>query len=54
MLQAIQLDAIAIHGGEGYKTEAGIERNLRDAIGATIYGGTVDVQRNIVAGLLGV
>ena len=47
------MDAIAIHGGEGYKTEAGIERNLRDAIGATIYGGTVDVQRNIVAGLLG-
>jgi len=47
------MDAIAIFGGEGYKTEAGIERNLRDAIGATIYGGTVDVQRNIVAGLLG-
>lgn len=47
------MDAIAIFGGEGYKTDAGIERNLRDAIGATIYGGTVDVQRNIVAGLLG-
>lgn len=47
------LDAIAIHGGEGYKTAAGVERNLRDAIGATIYGGTVDIQRNIIAGLLG-
>ena len=47
------LDAIAIHGGDGYKTAVGIERNLRDAVGATIYGGTTDVQRNIVAGLLG-
>lgn len=47
------LDAIAIHGGEGYLTAAGIERNLRDAIGATIYSGTSDVQRNIVASLLG-
>ncbi len=47
------LDAVAIHGGDGYLTEAGIERNLRDAIGATIYSGTTDVQRNIVARLLG-
>jgi alkylation response protein AidB-like acyl-CoA dehydrogenase len=47
------LDAIAIHGGDGYKTATGIERNLRDAIGATIYSGTTDVQRNIVASLLG-
>lgn len=47
------LDAIAIHGGDGYLTAPGIERNLRDAIGATIYSGTSDVQRNIVAGLLG-
>lgn len=47
------LDAIAIHGGDGYRTAIGIERNLRDAIGATIYSGTTDVQRNIVASLLG-
>ena len=47
------LDAIAIHGGDGYLTAAGIERNLRDALGATIYSGTTDVQRNIVASLLG-
>lgn len=42
-------DAITIHGGSGYMTENGIERNLRDAIAATIYGGTIDVQRNIIA-----
>lgn len=47
------LDAIAVHGGEGYLSAAGIERNLRDALGATIYSGTADVQRNIVASLLG-
>jgi alkylation response protein AidB-like acyl-CoA dehydrogenase len=47
------LDAVAVHGGDGYRTAAGIERNLRDALGATIYSGTTDVQRNIVASLLG-
>jgi alkylation response protein AidB-like acyl-CoA dehydrogenase len=47
------LAAIAIHGGDGYKTEHEVERDLRDAIGGLIYGGTTDIQRNIVAGLLG-
>ena len=46
-------EAIAIHGGDGYKTATEVERDLRDAIGGTIYGGTSDIQRNIVAGLLG-
>ena len=45
--------AVAIHGGDGYRTETEIERDLRDAVGGLIYGGTTDVQRNIVAGLLG-
>jgi alkylation response protein AidB-like acyl-CoA dehydrogenase len=47
------LDAIRIHGGRGYLTEYGIERDLRDAVGGTLYGGTSDIQRNIVARLLG-
>jgi len=47
------LDAIRVHGGRGYVTEYGVERNLRDAVGGTIYAGTSDIQRNIVAGLLG-
>lgn len=47
------LDAIRIHGGKGYMSEHGIERDLRDAVGGTIYAGTSDIQRNIVAGLLG-
>jgi hypothetical protein len=48
------MDAIRIHGGEGYLSETGIERDLRDAIGGVIYAGTSDIQRNIVARLLGV
>ena len=47
------LDAIRVHGGYGYMTEFEVERDLRDAIGGTLYGGTSDIQRNIVAGFLG-
>lgn len=48
------LDAVRIHGGDGYTTEMGIERDLRDSVGGVIYAGTSDIQRNIVARLLGV
>ena len=48
------MDAIRIHGGNGYLTENGIERDLRDSIGAVIYAGTSDIQRNVIAKLLGV
>jgi len=48
------LDAIRIHGGKGYLTEFEVERDLRDAIGGVIYGGTSDIQKNIVARLLGI
>lgn len=47
------LDAVRIHGGNGYLTEYEIERDLRDAIGGVIYAGTSDIQRNIVARSLG-
>ncbi|MGK7872117.1 MAG: acyl-CoA dehydrogenase family protein [Xenococcaceae cyanobacterium] len=47
------LDAIRIHGGNGYMTDFGIERDLRDAIGGILYAGTSDIQRNIIARLLG-
>ena len=33
---ASSLDAVQMHGGYGYATETGIERDLRDAIGARI------------------
>jgi alkylation response protein AidB-like acyl-CoA dehydrogenase len=47
------LDAIRMHGGYGYMTEFEVERDLRDAIGGTLYGGTSDIQRNIIARFLG-
>lgn len=47
------LDAIQIHGGYGYMTEYQIERDLRDAIAGTIYSGTSEIQKAIIAGFLG-
>jgi hypothetical protein len=46
-------DAIQIHGGYGYMTELEIERDLRDALGSRLHSGTSEVQRMIVASLLG-
>lgn len=50
---ANSMDAIRIHGGKGYITATGVERDLRDAVGGVIYAGTTDIHRNIVAKLLG-
>jgi alkylation response protein AidB-like acyl-CoA dehydrogenase len=47
------LDAIRVHGGMGTMSETGVERALRDAIPATIFSGTSDIQREIVAQRLG-
>ena len=47
------LDAVQIFGGYGYMTEQEIERDLRDAVGGTIYSGTNEIQRNIIAASLG-
>ena len=46
-------DAIQVFGGLGYTTEMEIERDLRDAMAARIYSGTSEIQRNIIAGCLG-
>ena len=47
------LDAIQVFGGYGYMTEFEIERDLRDAVGSRIYSGTIEIQRNIIARLMG-
>ena len=47
------LDAIQIHGAYGYMTEAEIERDLRDSVAGTIYSGTSEIQRMIIARTLG-
>ncbi|MBW4565583.1 MAG: acyl-CoA dehydrogenase family protein [Mojavia pulchra JT2-VF2] len=47
------LDAIQIHGAVGFTSEAGIERMLRDAIPSTIFSGTSEIHRDIIARELG-
>jgi alkylation response protein AidB-like acyl-CoA dehydrogenase len=47
------IDAVQIHGGYGFMVEYEVERALRDAIGGTIYSGTSEMQRNIIARWLG-
>lgn len=48
------LDAVQIHGGYGYMREGGIERELRDCMAGTIYSGTSEIQRMIIAKLCGI
>jgi hypothetical protein len=52
LLQAA-LATVQVHGGYGYMEEYGVERTLRDAVGSTLYSGTSEMQRNIIAGWLG-
>lgn len=47
------LDAVQIHGGYGYTTEYEVERDLRDSVASTLYSGTSEIQRNIIARHLG-
>jgi alkylation response protein AidB-like acyl-CoA dehydrogenase len=47
------LDALQVHGGYGYMTEFEVERALRDALGGTIYSGTSEIQRRLIARQLG-
>lgn len=47
------LDTIRNHGGYGYLSENEVERDLRDAVGGVIYAGTSDIQKSIIAKLLG-
>jgi clorobiocin biosynthesis protein CloN3 len=43
------LDAIQIFGALGYLTEHGIEQQLRDAVPSTIFSGTTQIQREMIA-----
>jgi alkylation response protein AidB-like acyl-CoA dehydrogenase len=46
-------DALQIYGGYGYMKEYPIERELRDALSGTLYSGSSEMQRKIIAGCLG-
>lgn len=50
---ASSLDAIRNRGGNGYLMEYGVERDLRDSVGGVLYAGTSDIQRNIIAKMVG-
>ena len=50
---ASAVDAVQIFGGRGYQREHGIEAYLRDTIPATIFSGTSDIQRLLIAKELG-
>jgi len=43
------MDATQIHGGYGFTTEFEVERDLRDSFGSTLYSGTSEMQRNLIA-----
>jgi alkylation response protein AidB-like acyl-CoA dehydrogenase len=43
------LDAIQVHGARGFLTEYELEREMRDSVGSTLYFGTSEIQRNIIA-----
>ncbi len=51
---ALSMAAAQVFAARGYVTEFEHERDLRDAFGGLVYSGTSDIQRNIVARLLGV
>jgi len=50
---ASALDAVRTHGGYGYMEEFEVERDLRDFLGGTMYSGTSDIQRLLVARHMG-
>lgn len=47
------LDAVQIHGGMGYVEEGNVEHLLRDAVPSTIFSGTSEIQRDLIAAGLG-
>jgi L-prolyl-PCP dehydrogenase len=47
------LDAVQIFGGTGVATDSGVDALMRDAVPARIFSGTSEMQRAIVARMLG-
>jgi alkylation response protein AidB-like acyl-CoA dehydrogenase len=47
------LDAVRVFGGLGYQRAYGVEAFLRDAVPSTIFSGTSDIQRVVIARELG-
>ena len=47
------LEGMQMMGGYGYSSEYDMERLVRTTLVSTIYGGTSEIQRNIIAKTLG-
>jgi len=50
MVNRVVYKAVQVHGSAGYSRETDVERMYRDARVITIYEGTSEVQRIIIAG----
>lgn len=50
---AAAIDAVRTFGGRGYLSADGIEAALRDAVGGTLFSGTSDIQRQLIAKEIG-
>jgi clorobiocin biosynthesis protein CloN3 len=46
---ANSIDAVHLFGGRGYLTGSGVEQQLRDSIPATMFSGTSEIQREMIA-----
>jgi alkylation response protein AidB-like acyl-CoA dehydrogenase len=51
--QKASLEGMQMMGGYGYSSEYDMERLVRQTLVSTIYGGTSEIQRNIIAKTLG-
>ncbi|MGH3859196.1 acyl-CoA dehydrogenase family protein [Actinokineospora sp.] len=51
---ASAMAAVRLFGGNGYMSEYGLEKDLRNAVAGTIYSGTSEIQRNRIASMIGV
>ncbi len=49
----VALEGMQMMGGYGYATEYDMERHVRTALASTIYGGTSEIQRDIISKTLG-
>ena len=47
------LETVQVFGGYGFMVEYEVERALRDSIASTVYSGTSEMQREIIARWLG-
>jgi alkylation response protein AidB-like acyl-CoA dehydrogenase len=47
------MDAVRIFGGDGIRSDAGIERELRDAVPSLVFSGTSEMQLELIARELG-